>query len=323
MFQPIKFFDNIFESTEITDLRITNFAGDSLNRLAAQPVSPDYTSLINLLTPPYNAMQELLSTVDVAIGIQKGKTFTLNEFINFFKKTMSAQEGVIANAVGGFDTPAYMEFYPAGVSEYSAASKTNLPVLINRINAAATAHSAELGTSLTETLQSFEESWELVRSQQVRQKGNVDSSRTARSQARVDIEIALVTVVHTIGSMFPGDAEACMMFFDFTLLKRSAQKTQKEILTGSVASNNTVVAVIRAFNRVGTTKITNNSANASLFVYLAPTADAVMDSKGQEVKAGRSRNFAIDRLGDVNDTFLLVHNLSSVNDAGYILEIKN
>jgi len=323
MFQPIKFFDNIFESTEITDVRITNFSGDCLNRLAAQPVSPGLTNLITLLTPPYNAMQELLSSVDVALGIQKGKTFTLNEFITFFKKTMSAQEGVIANAVGGFSTPAYTEFYPNGVREYTNAIKANLPVLINRINAAATAHSAELGVSLTETLQSFGEGWELVRSQQVRQKGNVDSSRTARSQARVDIETALVTVVHTIGSMFPGDAEACMMFFDFTLLKRSAPKTQKEILTGSVASSGTVVAVNRAFSAEAKTKITNNSANASLFVYLAPTADAVMDSKGQEIKAGRSRNFTIDRLGDVNDTFLLVHNLSSVNDAGYILEIKS
>lgn len=71
----------------------------------------------------------------------------------------------------------------------------------------------------------------------------------------------------------------------------------------------------------GETGITNNSENASLFVYLAPSADAVMDGRGQEVKPGKSRNFTMESLGDLNDTFLLVHNLSSVNDAGYILEI--
>ena len=282
-----------------------------------------YTNLISILTPPYNAMQELISSVDVALGIQKGKTLTLNEFITLFRKTLSVQEGVIANAVGGFATPAYMEFYPNGVSEYTSASKTNLPVLISRINAAATAHVAELGAALTATLQAFETEWQLNRSQQVQQKGNVDNNRTARSQARVDLETALVTVVHTIGSMFPGDAEQCMMFFDFTLLKHTPQKTQREILTGSVTTNETVVALNCSFNTEATTRITNNSANASLFVYLAPTADGAMDGHGQEIKAGKTRNFTIDKPGDINDTFLLVHNLSGVNDAGYIMEIKN
>ena len=282
-----------------------------------------YTNLISILTPPYNAMQELISSVDVALGIQKGKTLTLNEFMTLFKKKLSVQEGVIANAVGGFATPAYMEFYPNGVSEYTSASKTNLPVLISRINAAATAHVAELGAALTATLQAFETEWQLNRSQQVQQKGNVDNNRTARSQARVDLETALVTVVHTIGSMFPGDAEQCMMFFDFTLLKHTPQKTQREILTGSVTTNETVVALNCSFNTEATTRITNNSANASLFVYLAPTTDGAMDGHGQEIKAGKTRNFTIDKLGDINDTFLLVHNLSGVNDAGYIMEIKN
>lgn len=282
-----------------------------------------YTNLISILTPPYNAMQELISSVDVALGIQKGKTLTLNEFITLFRKTLSVQEGVIANAVGGFATPAYMEFYPNGVSEYTSASKTNLPVLISRINAAATAHVAELGAALTATLQAFETEWQLNRSQQVQQKGNVDNNRTARSQARVDLETALVTVVHTIGSMFPGDAEQCMMFFDFTLLKHTPQKTQREILTGSVTTNETVVALNCSFNTEATTRITNNSANASLFVYLAPTTDGAMDGHGQEIKAGKTRNFTIDKPGDINDTFLLVHNLSGVNDAGYIMEIKN
>jgi len=323
MFQPIKFFDNIFESTQITDVRLTNFAGDSLNRLTVQNTGGAYTSLITLLTPPYNAMQEIISSVDVALGLQKGKTLTLNEFIAYFKKTMSEQQGVIANILGGFATPAFLEFYPNGASEYSGATKTNLPVLIGRINAAATAHATELGPSLTSTLQGFTSAWEEIRSQQAQQKGSVESNRTARSQARVDLDTALVTVVHTIGSMFPGDAEQCMSFFDFTLLKRSAQKTQKEILTGSVTSSSTVVAINRTFAAEAKTRITNNSENASLFVYLAPAADAVMDGKGQEVKPGKSRNFTIDRLGDINDTFLLVHNLSSVNDAGYIVEIKN
>ena len=116
MFQPIKFFDNIFESTEITDVCLTNFAGDSLNRLTAQNTGGAYANLITTLTPPYNAMQELISSVDVALGLQKGKTLTLNEFIAYFKKTMSEQQGVIANILGGFGTPAYLQFYPNGLS---------------------------------------------------------------------------------------------------------------------------------------------------------------------------------------------------------------
>jgi hypothetical protein len=195
-------------------------------------------------------------------------------------------------------------------------------MLVGRVDTAATAFSVQLGATLAATLQAFEKDWELNRSQQQQQKGTVETNRSESTQARTDLETALITVVHTIGGMFPGDAQQCMTFFNFALLKRSAPKTAKEVVTGSVTSGKTAVAVNRMFDAEAKTKITNNSENASLFVYLAPTADAAINGHGQEVKAGKSRNFNIDKLGDVNDTFLLVHNLSAVNDAAYVLEVK-
>ncbi len=316
MIEPVKFFDNIFESTQITSTRLSNFAADCLNRLTAANSGGAYTNLINLLTDPSDAMATLLSSVDTSLNTQKGKTLSLNQVIVLFKKTMSEQEGVIANAVGGFSSQGYLQFYPKGVSEYTSATKTALPMLIDRVNTVAGNYSAQLGDPLTATLQAFETDWELNRSQQQQQKGTVETTRTESTQARADLEMALVTVVHTIGSMFPGNPDQCLAFFNFALLKRSAPKGIKEKISGEVLSGKTATAINKSFTQESSARVTNKSDNAPLFIYLAPAADSQKNGKGHEVKPGRSRYFTMDELGDINNTFLLVQNLSTVNDAG-------
>ena len=67
-------------------------------------------------------------------------------------------------------------------------------------------------------------------------------------------------------------------------------------------------------------KFLNRADNAVLLVFLADTADAAANGSGTQVKAGRSRNLKLSGLG--SGTFLLVKNLSDVNDAAYTLEVK-
>jgi len=62
---------------------------------------------------------------------------TADQVIAAFRLSLREKQGVIANDVGGFDSEAYLEFYPHGLMEYTRASKTEMPTLTGRIRTAA------------------------------------------------------------------------------------------------------------------------------------------------------------------------------------------
>lgn len=211
-------FSNFFNNKEITTTRLYNFAKDALSRFQAQNESNLYDEIIGYLEEPINILHVKISAVDVALGLQFGKTLTVDQLVRLFKKTMSEKEGVIADAVGGFDSPKYKEFYPHGLVEYSHASKSDMPVLTERVYIVTANNSSLLSPALVTKLQAFRSSWELNRTGQQQQKGEVSEERDERDTIRVDVEIALLKSMHALGFMNPGNSNHCYAFFDFNLL---------------------------------------------------------------------------------------------------------
>jgi hypothetical protein len=82
-------------------------------------------------------------------------------------------------------------------------------------------------------------------------------------------------------------------------------------------------ALNRSFTDTIRLKLTSVSDNASLFVFLGASADTQPNGTGIKVNATKSRNLKLSELGNEGDTFLLIKNLSDVNDAAYVLEVKN
>lgn len=211
-------FSNFFNNKAITTTRLYNFAKDSLSRFQTQNENNSYDDIIGYLEEPINRLNEKISTVDVALGLQLGKTMTVDQFIRLFKKTMSEKEGVIADAVGGFDSPKYKEFYPHGVSEYTNAPKRKLTTLVERVYTVTGSNSTLLSPALVTKMQAFKSSWDMNRTDQQQQKGEVSEDRDERDVVRIDVEIALLKSMHALGVMYPGNSNHCYTFFDFNLL---------------------------------------------------------------------------------------------------------
>ena len=133
-----RIFENPFADAKITASRLANFAEDCLNRFTKANTDGSYALLIAQLTPALTTLQTELGNVASSQVAQKGKTLTVQQFQAGFKKWMADKEGVIADAVGGFDTPAYLEFYPGGVSEYSTITLAKMPTIVKRLNTVAT-----------------------------------------------------------------------------------------------------------------------------------------------------------------------------------------
>jgi hypothetical protein len=232
MIIPERVFGNLFDDERITSSRLANFAGDCKNRLTNANTGGEYVALITQLDTPLANLRQELSELDTSQAQQKGKTQTVNQQLTMFKKTMSDKEGVIADAVGGYDSAAYLEFYPQGLNEYSKATITQMPTLVKRVNTAATKYAAQLSPALVATLQGFESSWFATRDEQEKIKGAVKDNRADRSDARTEVELALLIIIHSLALKFPGDLEQCSAFFDFNLLAGVTRSGKKKDVNG-------------------------------------------------------------------------------------------
>jgi len=316
MIQQERLFENYFNDPKITSTRLANFASDTLNRLTAANTDGQYTSIITRIG---NALEDLnteLGQVDIGVTVQIGTTLTNNQVMKQFKAAMSSQEPFIARALEG-NTPAYLQFYPQGITEYSTATKTQMPTLTHRINMAATAFADQLGPTLTAMLQGFEESWLSSRNTQQQQMGSVEANRSERSEARTDVELALLYGVHTIAAMFPGNVEQCSAFFDFTLLLPQTRR-RHQTFTGTLAAGQVVTVIDKTFTDTSNLTIRNPDDNAAIAVWLAP------DGEGTEppedalvVQPGHAANVKPSELGPLENPFLLVKNISAVNEGAY------
>ena len=217
-------FGNIFDDVRITTPRLTNFAEDVHSRLQSQNQNHEFDAQIAPLRLAIDELMDKISKVDVDLTIQYGDTLTVNRLIADFKRVMQEKEGVIADALGGFESMGYIEFYPKGEVEYNQATKEKLPVLINRVTSLAQHYAVSLPSNLTVTLVAFANDWELYREKQQRQKGAVSEGRYERNEKRKALELVLHQLMHFIAQKFPANSRHCKIFFDVPLLYATKHK---------------------------------------------------------------------------------------------------
>jgi hypothetical protein len=316
MLNPEKLFDNFFDDKNIIPTRLLNFAKDTLNNLISNNGSKDYDIPIAVLSPLVANFQAEISGVDTSLTQQKGATLTVDEFIKQFANTMRDEEPFIARAVGGKNSPAYLEFYPQGISEYTRAAKTEISTLTDRLNVAATTFSAKLGVPLTATLQGFVVGWKDARDTQQQKMGTVNTNRSERSTNRAALELGLLQAIHFIGGKFPGDASKCLSFFKFNLL--FAQTKHKHQTFANILSPGQIAVILnRTLTDTTSLTIRNTDDNAPFAIWLAATEKKAVPPTALIVQPGNTAEVKPSDLGNLANTFLLVKNTSEVNDGAY------
>lgn len=213
-----KFFENPFDTLDITPNRLYNFSTDVIGKFTAANTGKIYDTIIQNLTQASTALGSEIGEVKSTLGVQKGSTFTVDEVIKNFKVYMSDNEGVIAKAIGGKRKAAFIEFYPGGLSEYANATKTKMPALLKQVFDAAEKYKTNSGTAQTKELKDFTKQYNDARGDQQNQKGSVTDNRTERTSNRTTLEIELLKAIYSVGLMYVGDTAKCGSFFNFSLL---------------------------------------------------------------------------------------------------------
>ncbi|MBK5285011.1 MAG: hypothetical protein JJE25_06380, partial [Bacteroidia bacterium] len=159
-----------------------------------------------------------------------------------------------------------------------------------------------------------------VRDEQEQQFASVDDNRTERTQARVALELGMLTSVHSIAALFPGDVDECDNFFDFNLLFTHTVHRTKTF-SGSIAALEIIPVLNHTLTDTNTLQIQNTDDNSDIVAYLAHTATEEPNGRGIIIKPHKGKRPKPSDLGDLNDTFLCIKNLSDVNAGSYIVKV--
>ena len=213
------FFKNLFADPAISDARLRKFCEDHLARLANENGGGLYTTVLNDTAALYTAYFGNIQNADVATAVRQSLTSSNDNVMATFKKEASKLEGVVISVYDNKQAPEYQEFYPAGLTEYSNATKENVEVLMNRINAALSNHSADFPPATITLFNSIKSNWTTSRNLQLDKKSEVSSLTTGKNTTRVALETQLTKNMHFVGFTFPGNVDRCDDFFDEAMLR--------------------------------------------------------------------------------------------------------
>ena len=212
---PEMLFGNIFDDVRITPNYLARFTDDAIAKLTENNGTSAYNAVLIPLTAAIIPLRRELGEVDTTLNTQVGKTITVDAFMKLFIAYMNDKYIPIAAALGGVKTPAFLQFFPKGKTEYTNITKTKMPTVMERLKVAAQTHKEAIGETISNELQAFQTQWITVRKNQLQEKAAVKTNRTDRTAARRDVELVLLKTIHFIADKFPGDVLRCKTFFDF------------------------------------------------------------------------------------------------------------
>ncbi len=309
-------FGNLFDSAKIIPVRLLIFAKDAVANMTSNNATHEYDDEIAILIPVIAQLETEISVLDSALNLRSGETDELDGVVALFVKTMSAQEDVIADKFGSKDTVGFKEFYPSLLQEYHGANRTTLPTLTDRVSKAAIKYTTILGAPLATKLQSFFIDYKATRTIQSNLTGTVGMTRSNRSVANLKLELALTGTVHFIAAKFPGDVVTCSKFFNFNLLFTVGHH-KHTIYSGTLGVEEIKEVLNQLFTDNWSIIIRNKGLNAAFEVWLGASDTETVALKSVTIQPGKASILKPSDLGNLTNPFLLIKNLSAVNDAIY------
>lgn len=310
-----------FIDSKITPQRLYDSSSFTLAQLISFNTAGEFDDIISQLTDKLKDLDIDLGGIDQGTNIQKNKTATNDQVLAFFKKTMGEKKGAIADKLGGFNTDEFRLFYPRTRSDYPKANKTSMPMLTKRVHDVATTYTTQLGTDLSTLLISFLDLWKNSRASQSTQIGIVEDSRIEKTPAMTGVNNIMKKVIGLLWVKYEGDDLQTTKYFDFTKLYNTAHH-KHEILTGSLAAIAQKTLSNEAFGDLQKIKGRNTSTNATFIIYIVANPMDI-PTKFVTVKPGKSFSKLATEFGDLDGTFLIIKNISEINEVSYLVEFTD
>src|SRR5688572_30545607 len=117
MIELIKYFRILFMSAKISRERLKDFTEDHIIRLTNNNPGGIFTVILTAVTNAYNSYYGDMSSEEVNLAVQEGKTVAMNNSRALLEKQLSDHEKLVAYTYRNAPET-YEEFYPLGLKEY-------------------------------------------------------------------------------------------------------------------------------------------------------------------------------------------------------------
>ena len=221
------FFRNHFDTKEISDDKLKKFTEDHIQKMISNNTTAEYDTLITDTSTAYTTYYGAISDEGARYALQQALTAQMNNTVEAFKKAVSQKEGIIKGNFGK-ESAEYQEFFPHGASEYSQATLANIEMLMDNFVNASNNHVGVLGIPFLTEFQDCRTNYTSARDAQLQKIADVAETKTASHQNRDVLELQLHKNLHTIATMFPGDVDRCMDFFDQSFIRPSESGDEEE-----------------------------------------------------------------------------------------------
>jgi hypothetical protein len=221
------FFKNHFNTTKISDDKLKKFTEDHLQRLISNNAGGEFSTLVTDTTTTYQTYYGAISDEGARYALQQALTKAMNNTVEAFKDAVSQKEGIVKGTFGK-DSPAYQEFFPFGVGEYTHANLAEIERLMDQFLTATNRHVAELGIPFLTQFQDYKTAYVGARESQLLKKAEVTDLKTDSTAKRDIVEIQLMKNLYTVAGMYVGNEDKCMDFFDQSIIRRE-QSEEEEV----------------------------------------------------------------------------------------------
>jgi hypothetical protein len=304
------FFKNHFNSSQISDDNLRKFSEDHLQRLTANNIGNQYASLLTDTQVLYNDFNTFLKKEDQTFSQQQGKTLTTDNVISDFVQMVSRKEGAVRSEFGK-DSAEYQAFFPNGLLEYHQVSKANAEVLMERMKYAGQLYVAQLGQNFVIIFDTFFNNYITARQQQLQTIAKVGALKSDVEIARGKLTNQLMRNLLIISADFIGYTDRLDDYFDQSIIRRANSKNDGTVVSVSPANS---VTNIESQGLTQTTEITfNNLSAVPLRIGMSSDNVSLPANIGLTIAPNATELTTISSLGNANDTFLNVENLSNVH----------
>jgi len=304
------FFKNHFNSSQVSDDNLRKFAEDHLQRLTANNTGNQYASLLADTQVLYDDFNTIIKKEDQTFSQQQGKTLTTDNVISDFVQMVSRKEGAVRSEFGK-DSPEYQEFFPNGLSEYHQVSKANAEMLMERMKNAGQLYVAQLGQNFVTIFDTFFNNYIAARQQQLQTIAKVGALKSDAEIAREKLTNQLMRNLLIISADFIGYTDRLDDYFDQSIIRRVNSKNDGTVVSLAPANS---ITNIESQGLTQTTEITfNNLSNVPLRIGMSSDNVSLPANIGLTIAPNATEVTTISSLGNANDTFLNVENLSNVN----------
>lgn len=178
-----KFFTNPFVADRHSFGDEQRFSEEHIGSLTAQNSTGEFSAILANTIAVHTAYFGDFTNVKIKEAVRQSQTQIVDKIINdFTTRTTRLNAYLIAMAVD--KTPAYQQFFPLGVTEFTRdTNKTNAESHIDRLLAAISANlTAAGGMMVLNEYQAFKANYAAARNTQLIQKADTEATRTTRNE---------------------------------------------------------------------------------------------------------------------------------------------